>query len=146
MAHRSDACLCAVINIALQKQNKMGIGVLCRVVACTEEYVYLYSPGSPLQGEWKPRQIDNPDYKGTWIHPEIDNPEYFPDANIYAYDSFGVLGLDLWQVRHRKDKDCWQTSSCRIILVVLEERTNLKVSRHQSGTFYETFLVILFSS
>nr|3RG0_A Chain A, Calreticulin [Mus musculus] len=50
-------------------------------------------------GEWKPRQIDNPDYKGTWIHPEIDNPEYSPDANIYAYDSFAVLGLDLWQVK-----------------------------------------------
>lgn len=52
-----------------------------------------------LQGEWKPRQIDNPDYKGVWIHPEIDNPEYAPDSNIYAFDSFGVLGLDLWQVR-----------------------------------------------
>ena len=51
------------------------------------------------KGEWKPRQIDNPDYKGTWIHPEIDNPEYSPDANIYAYDSFAVLGLDLCQVR-----------------------------------------------
>lgn len=52
-----------------------------------------------LQGEWKPRQIDNPNYKGTWIHPEVDNPEYSPDAHIYAYDSFAVLGLDLWQVR-----------------------------------------------
>lgn len=52
-----------------------------------------------LQGEWKPRQIDNPDYKGTWIHPEIDNPEYSPDSNIYAYENFAVLGLDLWQVR-----------------------------------------------
>ncbi|XP_023408104.2 calreticulin isoform X3 [Loxodonta africana] len=51
------------------------------------------------KGEWKPRQIDNPDYKGKWIHPEIDNPEYSPDANIYSYDSFAVLGLDLWQVK-----------------------------------------------
>lgn len=55
------------------------------------------------QGEWKPRQIDNPDYKGTWIHPEIDNPEYSPDSNIYAYENFAVLGLDLWQVRHIRD-------------------------------------------
>lgn len=53
-----------------------------------------------LQGEWKPRQIDNPEYKGVWIHPEIDNPEYSPDSNIYAYENFAVLGLDLWQVRH----------------------------------------------
>uniref|UniRef100_A0A8D0JRS8 Calreticulin n=2 Tax=Sus scrofa TaxID=9823 RepID=A0A8D0JRS8_PIG len=51
------------------------------------------------KGEWKPRQIDNPDYKGTWIHPEIDNPEYSPDSNIYAYENFAVLGLDLWQVK-----------------------------------------------
>lgn len=56
--------------------------------------------GLLLQGEWKPRQIDNPEYKGIWIHPEIDNPEYSPDSNIYAYENFAVLGLDLWQVRH----------------------------------------------
>lgn len=59
------------------------------------------TPSSPLrlpQGEWRPRQIDNPDYKGKWVHPEIDNPEYTPDPSLYAYDSFGVIGLDLWQV------------------------------------------------
>uniref|UniRef100_H2MUT4 Calreticulin n=1 Tax=Oryzias latipes TaxID=8090 RepID=H2MUT4_ORYLA len=53
------------------------------------------------KGEWKPKQIDNPDYKGAWVHPEIDNPEYSPDANIYKFDSIGVLGLDLWQSRNR---------------------------------------------
>ncbi|XP_027488555.1 calreticulin-like, partial [Corapipo altera] len=51
------------------------------------------------KGEWRPRQIDNPDYKGKWVHPEIDNPEYSPDPLLYAYDSFGVIGLDLWQVK-----------------------------------------------
>ncbi|XP_041126507.1 calreticulin-like [Polyodon spathula] len=51
------------------------------------------------KGEWKPRKIDNPDYKGKWVHPEIDNPDYTPDSNIYKYDSNGVLGLDLWQVK-----------------------------------------------
>uniref|UniRef100_A0A8C2SWU0 Calreticulin n=1 Tax=Coturnix japonica TaxID=93934 RepID=A0A8C2SWU0_COTJA len=51
------------------------------------------------KGEWRPRQIDNPDYKGKWVHPEIDNPEYTPDPSLYAYDSFGVIGLDLWQVK-----------------------------------------------
>lgn len=50
------------------------------------------------QGEWKPREIDNPAYKGKWIHPEIDNPEYTADSEIYKYDSVGVIGLDLWQV------------------------------------------------
>ncbi|NXJ15673.1 CALR protein, partial [Odontophorus gujanensis] len=54
---------------------------------------------SKPEGEWRPRQIDNPDYKGKWVHPEIDNPEYTPDPDLYAYDSFGVIGLDLWQVK-----------------------------------------------
>lgn len=54
-----------------------------------------------LQGEWKPKQIDNPNYKGVWVHPEIDNPDYSPDSTIYKFDNVGVLGLDLWQVRRR---------------------------------------------
>ena len=52
-----------------------------------------------LQGEWKPKQIDNPNYKGAWVHPEIDNPEHTPDDSIYKYDNIGVIGLDLWQVQ-----------------------------------------------
>jgi len=51
------------------------------------------------QGEWHAKKIDNPDYKGVWVHPEIDNPEYAEDPNLYAYDSFGAIGLDLWQVK-----------------------------------------------
>ncbi|KAG7264182.1 hypothetical protein CRUP_009736 [Coryphaenoides rupestris] len=51
------------------------------------------------EGEWKPKQIDNPDYKGVWVHPEIDNPEYSADDSMYKFDSISVLGLDLWQVK-----------------------------------------------
>lgn len=51
-----------------------------------------------FQGEWKPKQIENPAYKGKWIHPEIDNPEYEADDNLYRYADFGAIGLDLWQV------------------------------------------------
>jgi len=51
------------------------------------------------KGAWKAKQIDNPDYKGPWIHPEIDNPEYEPDDTLYAYDSFGAIGIDIWQVK-----------------------------------------------
>merc|ERR1719273_1565504 len=29
----------------------------------------------------------------------IDNPEYVADDNLYAYDSWGAIGLDLWQVK-----------------------------------------------
>lgn len=57
-----------------------------------------------LQGEWKPKQIDNPNFKGTWVHPEIDNPEYSPDSNIYKFDKISVVGLDLWQVRERNPR------------------------------------------
>jgi len=52
-------------------------------------------------GEWKPRQIDNPDYKGPWVHPEIDNPEYNPDdaKDIGKYAENCKIGFDLWQVK-----------------------------------------------
>lgn len=56
-----------------------------------------------MQGEWKPKQIDNPNYKGVWVHPEIDNPEYSPDSEIYKFDNIGVIGLDLWQVGFSND-------------------------------------------
>jgi calreticulin len=51
------------------------------------------------KGPWKPKMIDNPAYKGPWVHPEIDNPEYEPDDTLYAYDSFGAIGIDIWQVK-----------------------------------------------
>merc|ERR1712241_1080631 len=51
------------------------------------------------KGEWKPKQIKNPAYKGKWVHPEIDNPEYKEDKEIYAFEDFGRIGLDLWQVK-----------------------------------------------
>merc|ERR1712059_196953 len=54
-----------------------------------------------MEGEWKPRQIDNPDYKGAWVHPEIDNPEYNADdaAGIAKYAENCKIGFDLWQVK-----------------------------------------------
>lgn len=51
------------------------------------------------KGEWSPRMIDNPEYKGVWKHPLIANPDYEADDKLYAFDSFGVIGFDLWQVR-----------------------------------------------
>ncbi len=44
-------------------------------------------------------QIKNANYKGKWIHPEIDNPEYHADDDLYKYDDFGAIGIDIWQVR-----------------------------------------------
>ena len=51
-----------------------------------------------IQGEWKPKQIDNPAYKGEWIHPEIDNPEYAADDALYKYEDIGAIGFEIWQV------------------------------------------------
>ena len=52
-----------------------------------------------MQGDWQPKQIDNPDYQAEWVHPEIPNPDYEPDEFLYSYEDFGVIGFDLWQVR-----------------------------------------------
>lgn len=52
-----------------------------------------------FKGEWKAKKIDNPDYKGPWVHPMVPNPEYKADDSLYSYESWGAIGLDLWQVK-----------------------------------------------
>ena len=71
-----------------------------------------------FQGEWKPKQIDNPAYKGVWVHPEIDNPEYTADAALYKYEDIGVIGFDLWQVRTQLYVSAIQSPICYSILLV----------------------------
>jgi len=56
-------------------------------------------PNSAYKGPWKPKRITNPAYKGEWVHPKIANPKYVPDANLYAFDSFKYLGIEIWQVK-----------------------------------------------
>jgi calreticulin len=51
------------------------------------------------KGEWKPKRIPNPAYKGAWVHPMVPNPAYQADPTIYSYDSFGWVGIDIWQVK-----------------------------------------------
>jgi calreticulin len=51
------------------------------------------------KGEWEAKRIENPDYKGPWVHPEIDNPDFVEDDELYAYESFGAVGIDIWQVK-----------------------------------------------
>ena len=51
------------------------------------------------KGEWKAKQIKNPNYKGKWIHPEIDNPEYSPNDDLYLFNDWGAIGIDIWQVK-----------------------------------------------
>jgi calreticulin len=56
-------------------------------------------PNPAYKGPWRPRRIPNPEYKGEWVHPQIDNPAYRPDANLYAFDSFKYVGIEIWQVK-----------------------------------------------
>jgi calreticulin len=56
-------------------------------------------PNPDYKGEWQPRMIQNPAYKGEWVHPKITNPEYTHDDNAYAFDDFGYVGIDIWQVK-----------------------------------------------
>jgi calreticulin len=47
---------------------------------------------------WEAPKISNPDYK-PWVQKQIPNPKYVEDDALYAYDSFGFAGFDLWQVK-----------------------------------------------
>merc|ERR1712022_36556 len=52
-----------------------------------------------FKGEWKAKRIKNPDYKGVWAPKKIANPAYVEDTTIGQYDSFGYVGIDVWQVK-----------------------------------------------
>jgi len=72
------------------------------------------------KGPWSPKKIENPAYKGPWVHPQIDNPEYADDPELYAFDSFKYLGIDVWQVKagtifsHFLLTDDWDTAKAQI--------------------------------
>jgi calreticulin len=51
------------------------------------------------KGPWTAKRIPNPDYQGPWIHPKVPNPDYKDDPTLYSYDSFGVIGVEVWQVK-----------------------------------------------
>jgi calreticulin len=51
------------------------------------------------KGEWSAKRIDNPDYKGEWVHPMIANPKFVDDDTMYAFEDFGAIGIDVWQVK-----------------------------------------------
>merc|ERR1712100_996268 len=52
-----------------------------------------------FKGEWKAKRIANPAYKGVWPPKKIANPAYVEDDQLYAYDSFAFVGIDVWQVK-----------------------------------------------
>merc|ERR1712046_376711 len=52
-----------------------------------------------FKGEWKAKRIKNPAYKGVWAPKKIANPDYVDDDQLYSYDSFAFVGIDIWQVK-----------------------------------------------
>lgn len=56
-------------------------------------------PNPEYKGEWKARRIPNPAYKGEWVHPKIANPDFKENAELYAYDSFKTVAVEIWQVK-----------------------------------------------
>merc|ERR1712216_580772 len=51
------------------------------------------------KGEWSVKRISNPAYKGIWEAKKIANPDYEDDDSLYAFEDFGFIGFDLWQVK-----------------------------------------------
>jgi len=56
-------------------------------------------PNPEYKGVWRAKRINNPNYKGPWTHPQIPNPEYKEDNTLHQFDSNGVLGIEIWQVK-----------------------------------------------
>jgi len=52
-----------------------------------------------FKGAWTVKRIANPDYKGVWAPKKIANPEYVLDDQMYSYESFAWVGIDVWQVK-----------------------------------------------
>lgn len=51
------------------------------------------------KGPWVAKRIPNPAYKGPWVHPKVANPDFADNPTLYSYDSFGVVGIEVWQVK-----------------------------------------------
>jgi calreticulin len=77
-------------------------------------------PNPEYKGHWSAKKIENPSYKGPWVHPQIDNPEYKEEPELYAFDSFKYVGIDIWQVKsgtifgHFLLTDDWDTAKAKI--------------------------------
>merc|ERR1739838_205720 len=51
------------------------------------------------KGTWRPKKIDNPEYKGEWEHPEIDNPDWVAVPDVYKRGDLEYVAMEIWQVK-----------------------------------------------
>ena len=92
-------------------------------------------------GDWKPTQIDNPDYQGEWVHPKIPNPEYEADEFLYRYEDFGVIGLDLWQVSALSSSLPPLSLSLFSFILLSQFSSHPRFMQVKSGTIFDNFLI-----
>ncbi|CAE7505692.1 crt-1 [Symbiodinium natans] len=52
-----------------------------------------------FKGTWSPRMIANPAYRGKWEARMVPNPAFVDKPDLYKYDDFGYVGIDVWQVK-----------------------------------------------
>jgi len=89
--------------------------------------------------EPKKKKIENPAYKGPWVHPQIDNPEYADDPELYAFDSFKYLGIDVWQVKagtifsHFLLTDDWDTAQAQIDVINAQREGEKKKKEEETA-------------
>merc|ERR1719289_429946 len=48
--------------------------------------------------QWTPGKMKNPAFKGKWKPRIIPNPNFVDNNELYKYEKFGFVGIDLWQV------------------------------------------------
>ncbi|XP_003746903.1 calnexin [Galendromus occidentalis] len=69
----------------------------CRDVGCGEWRPKMI-PNPKYKGKWKAPMVDNPAYKGKWTHRMIQNPNYFEDLHPFRLEPVVAVGFELWSM------------------------------------------------
>ena len=51
------------------------------------------------KGKWRASRVDNPAYLGVWKPRQVDNPHYFEDDAPWAMAPIGGIGIELWTMQ-----------------------------------------------
>jgi len=56
-------------------------------------------PNPLYKGKWRAPMIDNPAYKGEWKPRQIPNPHFFVDDHPHNLEPIGAIGIELWTMK-----------------------------------------------
>eukprot|EP00818_Percolomonas_sp_WS_P000948 CAMPEP_0117439348 /NCGR_PEP_ID=MMETSP0759-20121206/2519_1 /TAXON_ID=63605 /ORGANISM="Percolomonas cosmopolitus, Strain WS" /LENGTH=556 /DNA_ID=CAMNT_0005231061 /DNA_START=35 /DNA_END=1705 /DNA_ORIENTATION=- len=76
-------------------QAPLVVNPECEEVGCGE-WTPRFIKNPAFKGKWHAPKIKNPAYKGVWTPRLIDNPQYFEDAHPHNLPPIGALSMDLW--------------------------------------------------